>query len=353
MDIADNSSINQRRIYSLNGLKMIAMLAIFLWHSILRDYYIDLGARACELFFVISGLLVGYKYFYKDIPLTWGESFRYVYKKICKFWPLHLFTTILLLVFYIRPFSFAELYKCLISLCMLQAWSNNSDIFFAGNGVMWFLSAMLFCYFVSPILLKILKKGIRFSVLCFVIIFFVRFSIDYIMCIYPGMLSINTHVSPIVRFLEYFMGMLMVPCLMHVKELTVKLSKYKKLILFTIIEMLILSADIYILTCHTGLWRSIYVLLFCPVVFVLSLNEGVISLILSIKPFQWFSCIQIEFFILHQALIKLLYNLSFVGFDNIWIQGIVLFAIILIAATAYHVLLTERLAKLMRGFIKY
>ena len=348
MEIKEHSAVKQNKINSLDGLKMLAMIAIFLWHSILWDSYIDLGARGCELFFLISGLLVGYNYYKKDVPATWGESFRYVLKKICKFWPLHLFVTVLLFFFYFRVFTFAEIYKNLISLCMLQAWSNNIDIYFAGNGVMWYLSAMMVCHFLSPFLLRLIKKGIRFSAAAFTIVFLIRFSIDFAKAMYPGMLLIDTHVSPVVRSMEFFMGMLMVPFMMCLKELAGKLTKSKRIILFTLIEIMILGGALYLLTCHTGLWRSVCVLMFCPVVFVISINEGIVSLILSLKPFQWFSCIQLEFFILHQALIRLFYNLDYVGFDNRWIKGLMMFIIVAVAAAAYHVLLTGRLEKLMR-----
>ena len=350
MEIAEHSVVKQNKINSLDGLKMVAMMAVFLWHSILWDSYIDLGARGCELLFVISGFLVGYNYICTDVPATWKESFRYALKKVYKFWPLHFFTTMLLLFLYIKTITVAELYKCLISLCMLQAWSNNQDVFFACNGAMWFMSAIMFCYFLSPFLLKLIKRGIRFSIVVFFIVFFVRFSIDYIKFMYQdGLLLINTHVSPVIRCMEFLMGMLMVPCFMHIKEWAKNLLKTKRMILFSVIELLVLGGMIYLLIFHTELWRSVFVLAFCPVVFVLALNEGLISRFLGIKPFKWFSKIQLEFYILHLAMIRLFFNLDFIGFDSKWIQGLTMLIIVIIAATAYHVLLTDRLAVHMKS----
>ena len=342
----------QESLSSIYGLKTIAMLSIFLWHSILTYFFIDIGARACELLFVISGFLVGYNSFRKDVPATWNESFNYALKKLYRFWPLHFFTTIILMVLYIKKFSVAELYKCLVSLCMLQAWSNNSDIYWACNGVMWYMSAIMFCYFMSPLLLKLIKNGIRFSIVIFFIVFFVRFSIDYIKFMYPDeLLLINTHVSPVIRCMEYLMGMLMVPCFMYLKEWSEKMPKIKRIIIFSVIEILVLAGIIYLLICHTELGRALYVLAFCPVVFVLALNKGVISRFLGTKPFKWFSGIQLEFYILHQAMIKLIYNHAFAGIGNIWIRGLVMFIVVVIAAALYHLLLTDRLADLMKSVL--
>ena len=48
------------QIKSLNGLKVISVILIFLWHVYISNPLPDFGARACELFFTISGFLVGY-----------------------------------------------------------------------------------------------------------------------------------------------------------------------------------------------------------------------------------------------------------------------------------------------------
>ena len=64
------SSKKPKRIDSLTGLKAIAMLSLFWWHSPIPNPPADLGARACEILFVASGFLVGYNYFYKGMPCS-------------------------------------------------------------------------------------------------------------------------------------------------------------------------------------------------------------------------------------------------------------------------------------------
>ena len=253
--------------------------------------------------------------------------------------------------FYYRSFSLRDICKCLISLGMLQAWSNNSEIFFAVNGVMWFLSALLFCYFMSPLLVRLIKKGLKLSLVLFALVFLVRFLIDLFMAVCPGLLQISTHASPVVRCLEYLMGMLLVPAHMHIKAGAEKIKKTTRIVLFSLIEILVLCGVVYMMVFHPNLWRSVFVLVFCPPVFVFSLNEGIISKVLSLKPFQWFSSIQLEFFILHQAFIKLFEELYSFGIGNMWIRLAVLFLVILITSAAYHVLLTDRLAKLMESAV--
>ncbi len=353
MGSAEHSDVKQTRLTSLDGLKMIAMISVFMSHCILKAFYIDLGARACELLFVISGFLVGLKSFYKPVPATWDQSVRYVLKKLYRFWPLHFITTVLLLIFYYKPFSVGQLYIGLISLSMLQAWSNNPGIYFNCNGSMWFLSALLFCYLLSPKLSKLIKKGKIFSLTAFAVVFLVRFSIDLFKSMYPESLTIDTHVSPIIRCMEYLMGMMMVPCFVYIKECSERFINRNRLILFTLCEFFVWGGGIYLLIRYTNLWKSVYVLAFCPLVFVFALNEGLISKLLSIKPVRWFSIIQLEFYILHQVIIYFTDDVSFVGGVNAWIRGAVVFIIVLIVSTVYHVLLTDRLAGLMRRIIPF
>jgi len=41
-----------QRIGSLSGLKVIALILLFCWHSSIPNPHVDIGARACEFFFV-------------------------------------------------------------------------------------------------------------------------------------------------------------------------------------------------------------------------------------------------------------------------------------------------------------
>ena len=80
---------------NLQGLRFFAFLLIFLNHSY---WYLgiskvfDYGARGVEIFFVLSGYLVAYNYCDKEIGNTFNDSVHYVYKKLKKFYVLHIVT---------------------------------------------------------------------------------------------------------------------------------------------------------------------------------------------------------------------------------------------------------------------
>ena len=107
-------------------------------------------------FFVVSGFLVSYNYSNKMVPATWNESCLYVKKKLSKMWSLHFvaFFICLSLMPISDIFSMRTAFEALINLFLLQSWSIDSRTFFSFNGTSWFLSSILFCYFLSPFLLK-------------------------------------------------------------------------------------------------------------------------------------------------------------------------------------------------------
>lgn len=55
------SKTKSLRLHAIAGLKIVALMVIFYWHSPLPKVGMpDLGARCVELFFVASGFLVAY-----------------------------------------------------------------------------------------------------------------------------------------------------------------------------------------------------------------------------------------------------------------------------------------------------
>ena len=83
------------KLKNLQGLRFIGFLLIFLNHSYWNlgiGKVFDYGARGVEIFFVLSGYLVAYNYIDKDLDSSIKGSLNYVYKKLKKFYVLHLFT---------------------------------------------------------------------------------------------------------------------------------------------------------------------------------------------------------------------------------------------------------------------
>ena len=326
------------RINSIMGLKVISMIMIFYWHSTLPNPDADLGARACEFFFVASGFLTAYNRYDKLNDATWKNSFKYVLQKIKSFWPLHFICYLLALFFVPIKFNAQKTFVIsIINLSFLQAWSSSRDIVFSFNGVTWFLSALIFCYFLTAPLLKSLKT--KHLPLLFLGVLSLRFLLEFGKVNYPELFENYTiHVSPIVRVLEYWLGILMVPVYIKVKKYMA--LKRPNIYLYSILEAAIfLLCTVLIFTMENIFLKVWFVLIFCVLIFVFSFDYGYISKFFGNKVFKFLSSVQFEFFMIHQVIINITKNyFEFYSTENLWLSilyNVILFFVVIMLSVLY------------------
>lgn len=222
------------------------------------------------------------------------------------------------------------------------------DIFFSYNGASWFLSALIFCYFMSPFLRK-LSRDAKVSGVLFVIVFILRFVVDYVFDVNPGYINFEIHVSPVIRCMEFFMGMLIVPLFIQINTW---LEGKRTFLVFTLIE--IINCTITFLAIVYKEWyRSVFVLLFCFFILIFSFDRGAISMLLGFRPFKWFSSIQFEFYILHVALIIGLSDLYANIMPDWRIMNAVMFLTILFIALIYNKFFSVLFTNCMRKIVNF
>lgn len=343
--MTDNSAAGKRIRYisSLAGLKALCLILLYWWHGPIPRPEVDLGARTCDFLFIVSGFLVGYNGYFKTIPATWKESVRYVGKKLSSFWPLHLLAMLAVMFVLTDPIlSWKNLADAVINLLLLQAWSPKTH--FSFNGASWFLSALMFCYFIAPPLLKLSKKA-RTAILVFFAAFLARLIVELIMVNFPGQYwTFSLHTFPPVRSLEFTMGAMIVAPFIKIRD-----SLYGKNLFWgmSLLELATLGGISWLAIQYNGVWqRSFYMLPFCALVFVYAFDGGFMSKLLASAPFKWLTSIQFEFFILHQAVIKCLAEPLWQYTQNLWILNVLLLVIIVLLALVYKHLLGKRLSLL-------
>lgn len=325
--------IRNARIGSLMGLKVIAILLLFWWHSDIPNPVIDLGARTCEFFFVVSGFLVAYNYSSSSsLHGTWKESCMYVKSKLCGMWPLHFvaFLISLTLIPLSNIISLKTILQAMMNLFLLQSWSLDSQTFFAFNGTSWFLSSILFCYFISPFLLMTINSKKRAGISFFAAII-IRLLIEKQQILFGTDLTAwNLHVSPVVRGLEFYLGMSLFPLSYWIKTLFIKNNKYNRII-SSMLEILTLVLVIALIIIGNGVWmRGTYVLLFGIFIAIYSWDLGVISIFLNMQFFRKLGSIEFEFFMLHQVIIRII-NINSTILSLHWVYRSIITFIILLA----------------------
>ena len=101
-EVDKNSKLN-----SLQGLRLLAFLLIYLNHSFWLlgiGKIFDFGARGVEIFFVLSGFLVAYNYGDRVFDCSWKNCTLYAYNKLKKFYILHFITFLLFLYYPIKEY---------------------------------------------------------------------------------------------------------------------------------------------------------------------------------------------------------------------------------------------------------
>ena len=146
--------IRRETLYYIAFIKFLSMILIIKWHIIPYNIIkIDYGARMCEILFISSGFLVGYNYYKREMPATFQSSFRYAYKHLRTFYPLELINVLYGIYIHKSKFNLTDIEVMILNLCIMKSWSRHYQIAGCLNGISWFLSALLFCYILTPLLL--------------------------------------------------------------------------------------------------------------------------------------------------------------------------------------------------------
>ena len=98
--------------------------------------------------------------------------------------------------------------KSVINLSLLQSWFPTEEYVFAFNGVGWFLSSLFFCYLLTPLAIKCLKRLKNHAFVGLVMCVVLRYVYVYTFRFWgDGNTFLYTNVFPPYRFFEYFAGM--------------------------------------------------------------------------------------------------------------------------------------------------
>lgn len=165
------------KLLSLEFLRVYACILVYRGH-IARPNIDDF---ALEIFFVLSGFVIAYRYFDRCEPLSLKGTAKFLYRRISRLYPIHLLmvaAVILLQGWYQyqgQPdlgFGSAGEFikKLLLSLTLTQSWAADIQYHFCMNGVVWFLSALVFFYLLTPLLLTFFRKLPHKSLLAAVIL---------------------------------------------------------------------------------------------------------------------------------------------------------------------------------------
>lgn len=309
------------KLNNIQGLRFVAFVLIFINHSyyfISNTKLFDFGARGVEIFFVLSGYLVAYKYANSETSYSLKSSFRYVLKKLKNFYVLHIIG--LLMALYFSQFYIPSIKSLLLNIFLLQSWYSPEK--FSFNGVSWFLSAILFCWFFVPQIVHFFnKKSQSFLFFSFLIIALLKLSGDALVLSHKIELpqAISIYSFPPYRLLDFLLGYL---SYLLMKDLEITHTPVKT----SILQVIFLACLIFVYIALDRYWLYAQYLLFAAIlVYLVNLKGGVLDYLLGNRIFVYLGNISFELYIFHQLILNKLNSLYEDKITVIWLSALISF----------------------------
>ena len=314
----EDTLTDKKLISSLQGLRAVAFLSVVLSHCGAPW----LGPWAITVFVALSGFLMTCNYY--DRPRTapgLRSAIAFSLKKIRKLYPLHLIMMAAALLFVLKGLlaqpSARGVLSCaaqlVVSIFLLQTWIPSSRFWFCLNGVAWYLSVQAFLYAIFPPLLAVLKKADARRLRCIAaVIFCVQCLASFVF--WKAGLSGKaafylTYLCPVFRAGDFTISCCM-GCLYHSRKQESGLPGGA----FSLLELaavLLAGGCLFIAAKQVGVLGAVafrYNVLFTPsavlLVWLLAVGKGIISRLLSAKPFLWMAGLSPYGFLIHQVLIR-------------------------------------------------
>ena len=150
---------------SLNGIRFIAAIGVFFFHSSLgaimapfasprvSDLYSFIfsisGWVSVSLFFILSGFVMGWSSRPVDHPL------RFYRRRLAKIYPMNVVVMVIALVCGVVSIHRPDIWGP--NFLLVQAWIPRVENYIGGNTPSWFLGAIVLFYFLFPIVFRWVK----------------------------------------------------------------------------------------------------------------------------------------------------------------------------------------------------
>ena len=290
-------------IKSLQGLRVISMLIIFMWHCGYSNFKAGIPVT---FFFILSGVLSYITYKDKKEESIVIASIDYCKIKLKRIYPIHLITFLISVPLRIKIIlnNFGkEIIVMITHLLLIQSIIPITHFYFNYNESAWYVSTLMFCYLFTQILVKIINKIQNMNKKLFKSIFLLLVTLVVQTVLYKVFNNTKLsqwflYISPFYRILDYFMGMLVGFIWINTRK-DINFNKN----IMTIFEIFILSVISINYIPSINIYCEVNKALLLVGVFVFSLEGGLLSKILSNRIFIYFADFSFEFFLVHMPII--------------------------------------------------
>lgn len=297
-------------IETLQSLRFIFFVMIFMSHFEYdgRPAFDAGGDCGVSFFFILSGFVLSSAYGNK----VSSDGFRYrqfMARRVKKLYPLHLLCLLAFVVINIRSMDAGTLMRLLPNLLLVQSWIPSAGFYFSANAVSWFLSDILLCYSVFPVVFRVVRRmtpaaltGAWAAVLA---------AYAVLLCNIPdAMTNAIVYVFPPVRTVDFAIGVTLWRVAIWLKERRAAVLESR--LTATAAELAVFAALAMTLAAHPYVNLQIRTAcLFWPVnvaiilLFACEKQGGAVAWLLRRKPLIWLGNISFPLFMVHQMAISI------------------------------------------------
>ena len=278
---------------TLQSLRFIFVIMIFMSHFNYRNISsFDAGGDCgVAFFFLLSGFVLSMGYGSKIDNNTFS-FYGFIKRRLIKVYPLHLLSLLLFLVIFRPDITIILLFNTLL----LQSWIPDDSYYFSYNGVSWFLSTILFCYVLFPVAYRYANR----RALLFVIAYY---AVAYIIIPY-SMVNQLLYVSPLIRLVDFFLGIMLYKIYQDRKKITSNAS------LFELLLVILLSVALIVYPYTDEKFRNapLYWFILLPIIYVFTQQQGVVSRCLQYRVLQWLGSLSMPIFMLHPIVFRTMFH---------------------------------------------
>lgn len=306
-----------------------------------------------HFFFCCSGFMVAYRHWEDERWSGLRVSLSYLRSKLVRIYPLY-FICIFIALAAVGSKRFHDLrilWDFICNIFLLQAWGTGAErLQFSINGPTWFLSTLLFCYFIAPLLLTVLRRA-RTVLWPFAVFFVLMYGIQFLRVKYPGdYFELDLYTNPLFRMLEFGLAMCAYPLFVKVLAWwTLRGTAARRFAVATVAEvMAVVLLAVWIVPNPCGIFHATWALWFLAVILVFSLDAGGVPWLLKRCAFDRLSPLTMELYIAHGAVFRFTFKHLFR--PCVWGDAVAASAAVILtflAAIAYKRWCAARLNALM------
>ena len=307
------------KIQSLQALRALAFISIFMLHA---HFYITKPLFGVSIFIIMSGFLMMYRYCDKDIPVSIKDNFTFAINRIKSIYPLHIITMIFAIFLFFLVihkngyplYLFIELIQNIfLNVTLTQTWIPDPGVNTSLNGVAWYLSLILFMYFLFPYFRSYINKNNTKKMIAIILIGMI---LQVLACIFmikifgssSAIYNWFNYYFPVFRILDFFSGCVLGK--IYLKTDFDEISYFKASVLEIVTLILVILLNLYLNSSQENIFlialqnkSTLLLPLSSMGVILFVLNKGVLTRLFSNKYLIYLGDLSSYAFLIHTMVI--------------------------------------------------